>query len=259
MAMTAPTETFDDTVPGVDLVVEPGAGELEAMLLSTRALTVMASVHRRFLERRSTLLRNRVIASVDVPAAEHAWTTEVEQGHDLRRGPDFCFADGSTWSGRLAGQSILARSDRDSGTALVRVRGWDRPENAVLVDGRAVAGAIFDVTIALHHQARSFEGGEQPFALCLPDIRNRTEAQTWSSLLNLVQDRLGIPRGSVPIVVSIETDQAVQSASAILQEFQTSGIGVCVAEGKDLDEVAVKETASQHGVRWIGAIPSSIA
>ena len=259
MAMTAPTVMFDDTVPGVDLVGEPGAGEAEATLLSTRALTVMASVHRRFLDRRSTLLRNRRLAPVTTPQADERWTTEAAQNHDLRRGPDFCFAEGATWSGRLDGQAMLASADGGTGTMLARVRGWDRTENSVLIDGRAVSGAIFDTIVALQHQARAFENGEQPFALCLPDIRNTAEAQTWAALLNLAQDRVGIPRGNVPVVLSIETDEAVRNTSSILNEFRTNGIGVCVADGGGLDEVAVKEIASDHGVRWIGAIPSSIA
>ena len=141
---------------------------------------------------------------------------------------------------------------------VVRVRGWDRTDAAVLVDGRAISGCILDLAVVLELRARGFEAGLQPFAVCLPDIRTATEARLWATMLGRVQDRLGIPRDSVPVIVSVESDAGVAEAGAILAEFADSCIGLCIAEGLDLDEVRAKEAADRHGIRWIGAIPSSL-
>ncbi len=258
MAMAAPPESIDiETVPGVDVVSGPTTVDLEAALLTDRVLTVVGAVHRRFLDRRGALLRSR-LADAPVDAAPATWLAASDQQLELLRGPDFCVADGASWLGRLAGYRMLAGTTSQPGTPVARIRGWDRTEACVLVDGRSVSGCVLDATVALEHQARRFEDGEQPFALCLPDLRTAAEARTWKAMLDLVQDRLGIPRGAVPLIVSIETASAVEHAAGILSVFRDACVGVCVAEGNGIDEVAVKALAAEHGVRWIGAIPSSI-
>ena len=258
MAMTAPPEPVDfDAVPGVDLVAGPATAELEAQLLTDRVLTAAATVHRRFLDRRAALLRSRMTPA-PAPVEAAAWTTTVDQQLELLRGPDLCIADGASWAGRLQAHRTLATPTEEPGVPVVRVRGWDRTDAAVLVDGRAISGCILDLAVALELRAREFEAGEQPFAVCLPDVRSAAEARMWATMLGRVQDRLGIPRDRVPVIVTLESDAGIRDASGILAEFRHSCVGLCMAEGLDLDEVRAKEAADRHGIRWIGAIPSSL-
>jgi hypothetical protein len=258
MAMTAPPEPVDfDAVPGVDLVAGAATAELEAQLLTDRVLTAAATVHRRFLDRRGTLLRSRM-ASEPAPAPAADWTTIVDQRLELLRGPDLCIADGASWAGRLQAYRTLATPTEEAGVPVVRVRGWDRTDAAVLVDGRGISGCILDLAVALELRAREFEAGEQPLAVCIPDVRTAGEARVWATMLGRVQDRLGIPRDSVPVIVTIESEAGIRDASGILAEFRNNCVGLCIAEGLDLDEVRAKEAADRHGIRWIGAIPSSL-
>ena len=258
MAMIAPTEPVDfDAVPGVDVVAGESTADLESLLLTDRVLTVAGTVHRRLLDRRSSLLRDRLTSatSADAPAA---WTGTADQQLELLHGPDLCVADGVSWAGRLQAYRTLATISDDPGTPVARIRGWDQTDASVLVDGRAISASVLDATVVLEHQARRFEAGEQPFALCLPDLRSVAEARVWATMLGRVQDRLGIPRGAVPVIISLETDAAIRSASGIMAEFRDSCVGLCIAEGRDLDEVSAKEAAERHGIRWIGAIASSL-
>lgn len=258
MAMIAPPEPVDfDAVPGVDLVAGPATAELESHLLTDRVLTVAATVHRRFLDRRGALLRTR-LTSEPASAPAEDWSTTIDQQLELLRGPDLCIADGASWIGRLQAYRTLANPTDDAGVPVVRVRGWDRTDAAVLVDGRAIAGCVLDLTVMLELRARGFESGAQPFAVCLPDVRSAAEARLWATMLGRVQDRLGIPRDSVPVIVTVESDAGIAQASGILAEFAHSCVGLCMAEGLDLDEVRAKEAADRHGIRWIGAIPSSL-
>ncbi len=125
---------------------------------------------------------------------------------------DFEDSNSPTWANMAGGQVNLAdavrgtiehdegdkqyRLNEEVATLLVRPRGWHLPERHVEVDGRPVAGGLFDVAlyVAANHQALA-EKGSGPY-LYVPKLESHLEARLWNDALGIVEEELGLDRGS---------------------------------------------------------------
>lgn len=157
---------------------------------------------------------------------------------------DFEDATAPGWDELVAGQrnlkdywrGVLAYDDPGSGKAyrvaphpavlIARVRGLHLPEVNVSVDGAPVAGAFFDAALYLHHNARAaLARGSGPY-LYLPKLETMEEAALWGDVLALVEERLGLDRGTIKVTVLIETIDAAFQMDEILFALKENVVGL---------------------------------
>src|SRR6202451_1155713 len=155
---------------------------------------------------------------------------------------DFEDSNSPTWSNLVRGQAnlidafagtISLESDGKTyalqdevATVCVRPRGWHLPERHVQVDGRPVAGALFDFGIFAFNNARSLaDSGRGPF-LYLPKLQSHLEARLWNEVLSYAEDRLGLDRGTIRATVLIEHILAAFEMDEILYELREHAAGL---------------------------------
>ncbi len=156
---------------------------------------------------------------------------------------DFEDANAPTWRNMVEGQRNLRDaiegtisyrdSDgkhyelaEDTGTLLVRPRGWHLPERHLLVDSEPVAGAFFDFGLYMFHSARRLlRAGSGPY-FYLPKMESHLEARLWNDVFGFAQDCLGIPRGTIKATVLIETLPAAFEMDEILYELREHSAGL---------------------------------
>jgi malate synthase len=111
-------------------------------------------------------------------------------------------------------------------TLLVRPRGWHLIEKHVLVDGEPVSAGIFDLALYAFHNARPLlEKGSGPY-FYLPKLESHLEARLWNDIFLVVQEEIGIPRGSIRATVLIETILAAFEMDEILYELREHSAGL---------------------------------
>jgi malate synthase len=111
-------------------------------------------------------------------------------------------------------------------TLLVRPRGWHLIEKHVLVDGEPVSAGIFDLALFAFHNARPLlELGSGPY-FYLPKLESHLEARLWNDIFLVIQEEIGIPRGSIRATVLIETILAAFEMDEILYELREHSAGL---------------------------------
>lgn len=177
------------TSQGVELVLPTAADD---SALDTQALRLLGIAQRRTWGRRRDMMARRSMDNVAILADP---LSPIELAKPVVA--DLLSAE--TWDARLqvlrAGVNAVAAPGGHS--IVVRTRGWDTTEPGVLVDSRAVTGAVFDVAIMVSSAVEEFRRGEQPFVFLIPEPDDAAAAKLWRELISLVEDRLGIDRGTV--------------------------------------------------------------
>ncbi len=156
---------------------------------------------------------------------------------------DFEDANSPTWANMIEGQINLCdavegnlaytspegkhyRLGDQAATLLVRPRGWHLEEKHVVVDGRPVSGSLFDFGLFFFHNAqRLIDKGSGPY-FYIAKLEGHLEARLWNDVLNLAQDELGIPRGTIKATVLIETILAALEMDEILYELRDHAAGL---------------------------------
>ena len=134
------------------------------------------------------------------------------------------------WNGRLD------FTDPDSGkhysvgenaaVLMVRPRGWHLPEDHVTVDGRPIAGGLFDFGLYLWHNARAaLSKGSGPY-FYLPKLESREEAALWSDVFAFAENKLRLERGTIKATVLIETLPAAFEMDEILHALKENIVGL---------------------------------
>ena len=157
---------------------------------------------------------------------------------------DFEDATAPVWDELVQGQINLRNrwlgkldySDPDTGkhyaigahpaVLLVRPRGLHLVERHVTVEGRPVAGSLFDFGIYLWHCARlALDAGSGPY-FYLPKLEGRYEAALWSDIFEFSEEWLGLDRGTIKATVLIETLPAAFEMDEILYELRDNIVGL---------------------------------
>ncbi len=111
-------------------------------------------------------------------------------------------------------------------TLLVRPRGWHLIEKHVLVDGEPVSAGIFDFALYTFHNAKTLLGkGSGPY-FYLPKMESHLEARLWNDIFLVIEEEIGIPRGSMRATVLIETILAAFEMDEILYELREHSAGL---------------------------------
>ena len=152
-------------------------------------------------------------------SASPTWANMVEGQLNLmdavRRSIEFTSPDGREY--RL--------NDRVA-TLMVRPRGWHLPEKHAVVDGKPVAGSLFDFGLYFYHNAAELlSRGSGPY-FYLPKLESHLEARLWNDVFVAAQDLLGIEQGTVRATVLIETILAAFEMEEILYELRDHSAGL---------------------------------
>ncbi len=111
-------------------------------------------------------------------------------------------------------------------TLLVRPRGWHLIEKHVLIDGEPVSAGIFDLALYTFHNATTLLAkGSGPY-FYLPKLESHLEARLWNDIFLMVEEEIGIPRGSMRATVLIETILAAFEMDEILYELREHSAGL---------------------------------
>jgi malate synthase len=151
---------------------------------------------------------------------------------------DFEDANSPTWDNNLEGQLNLKDrwdgkldfTDPESGkdyklgsklaVMVPRPRGWHLLEEHMSVDGKPIAGALFDFGLYIFHNHKALKAaGTGPY-FYLPKIETHQEARLWNDVFVFAQQRLGIPNGTIKATVLIETLPAAFEMDEILWELR---------------------------------------
>lgn len=155
---------------------------------------------------------------------------------------DFEDANCPTWFNMIDGQINLRDAVRrtialESGgkvyklnekTAVVlpRPRGWHLDEKHVTVDGKPVAGGIFDFALYFFHNAKELLArGSGPY-FYLPKMESHLEARLWNEIFVAAQDHLKIPKGTIKATCLIETVVAAFEMDEFLWELKDHSAGL---------------------------------
>ena len=123
-----------------------------------------------------------------------------------------------------AGKSYALKDE--TAALLVRPRGWHLPERTSLVDGKPVAGALFDFGLYFFHNARALlDSGTGPY-FYLPKMESHLEARLWNDVFLHAERALGIPPGTIKATVLIETLPAAFEMNEILYELREHAAGL---------------------------------
>jgi malate synthase len=156
---------------------------------------------------------------------------------------DFEDANTPTWRNLIEGQRNLTDAiDRtiefrnpdgkvyklndQTATLVVRPRGWHLDEKHFLVEGRPIAGALFDFGLYFFHNAKRLkERGTGPY-FYLPKLESHREARLWNEIFKWSQDELHIPRGSIKATVLVEVITLAFEMDEVLYELREHSGGL---------------------------------
>ncbi len=155
---------------------------------------------------------------------------------------DFEDANCPTWDNMIDGQRNLRdavrrtitleqngkqyRLNENTAVLIPRPRGWHLDEKHVLIDGKPVAGGMFDFALYFFHNAKeALARGTGPY-FYLPKMESHLEARLWNDIFNLAQDELGIQRGTIKATALIETVVAAFEMDEILWELREHSAGL---------------------------------
>ncbi len=109
---------------------------------------------------------------------------------------------------------------------MVRPRGWHLDERHLIVDGRPIAGGLFDFGLYCWHNARAaLSAGSGPY-FYLPKLESRHEAELWSDVFAFAESQLRIERGTIKATVLIETIPAAFEMDEILYALRDNIVGL---------------------------------
>src|SRR6266545_3687438 len=156
---------------------------------------------------------------------------------------DFEDANTPTWRNLVEGQrNLMDAIDRTiefrnpdgrvyklnekTATLVVRPRGWHLDEKHFLVEGRPIAGALFDFGLYFFHNAKRLrDQGTGPY-FYLPKLESHREARLWNEIFKWSQDELHIPRGSIKATVLVEVVTLAFEMDEVLYELREHSSGL---------------------------------
>ena len=118
------------------------------------------------------------------------------------------------------------RLNEKTAVLIPRPRGWHLDEKHVTVDGKPVAGGLFDFALLFFHNAKELLArGSGPY-FYLPKMESHLEARLWNDVFLLAQESLGIPKGSIKATCLIETVVAAFEMDEFLWELREHCAGL---------------------------------
>jgi malate synthase len=155
---------------------------------------------------------------------------------------DFEDANCPTWANMVEGQINLRdavrrtitfeqagkryRLNEKTAVLIPRPRGWHLDEKHVKIDGKPVAGGIFDFALFFFHNATELLArGSGPY-FYLPKLESHLEARLWNDIFKVAQGELGLPHGTIRATALVETVLAAFEMDELLWELKDHSAGL---------------------------------
>lgn len=118
------------------------------------------------------------------------------------------------------------RPNQELATLIIRPRSWHLNEGFFLVDGKPIAGGLFDFGLYFFHNAKQLlKNGVGPY-FYLPKLESQFEARLWNDIFNFAEDYTAMPRGTIRGTVLIETITATFEMEEIIYELREHSAGL---------------------------------
>jgi len=187
-------ELFAKRAPGVEMVADHPRNE---QVMGASGERLIGVLHRRLISKLIVARRESGAERVIARWENRQVDADPGVGHIVDLTSDRI----SGWDERVALYGTIGSSGAEGRTA-VRIRGLDEDEPAILVDGRPTPGCIVDLAVSATAFADPMRDGQRPLTIVHCEPRSSYEADLWSTLMQLCQDRLGVDRGVLRTVAS---------------------------------------------------------
>ena len=125
-------------------------------------------------------------------------------------------------------EKVYRLDPEDMAVIIVRPRGLHLDEANLKVDGQPVSAALLDAALSFWHTARTLvEKGKTP-AYYIPKTEHFPEARWWNDLFVALQEKLGMPTGTIKATFLIETLPSAFQMEEILYEAREHCAGLNV-------------------------------
>ena len=117
----------------------------------------------------------------------------------------------NSWAVGFHGREIIAdwREQLRVTTRIFRARGLHLDDRHIAhQDGRGYSASMADATLYLANNAETLRSQGRSVVLYLPKIQTASEAAHWATILDRIEDHLGLDRGTVLVYVLVEQLEA---------------------------------------------------
>ena len=117
----------------------------------------------------------------------------------------------NSWAVSFHGREIIAdwREQLRATTRIFRARGLHLDDRHIAhQDGRGYSASMADATLYLANNAETLRRQGRSVVLYLPKIQTASEAAHWATILDRIEDQLGLDRGTVVVYVLVEQLEA---------------------------------------------------
>jgi malate synthase len=137
-----------------------------------------------------------------------------------------------TWKNCLESHASLRRAyDRTDVLAMkdlagelaaisVRPRNLSLEEKHFLVDGRPISASLFDFGLSIFYIACALQARPISAHYSLSKLESHREARLWGEIFRYTEQYLNIPRGSIRVMVTVDTVSAASEMDEILYELR---------------------------------------
>ncbi|MEZ4755681.1 MAG: hypothetical protein R2817_02510 [Flavobacteriales bacterium] len=113
-------------------------------------------------------------------------------------------------------------------------------ESALLLEDEPVPAAFFDLAMLAHHCAADWQRKQGGMFLLLRDVHGHLEARMWEQMFDLLEEHLGMDRGTIRATVMIDSINAALEVDEILFELMHHAAGLSVdPQGYAADHIAL--------------------
>jgi malate synthase len=113
-------------------------------------------------------------------------------------------------------------------------------ESAILLNDEPVPAAFFDLAMLAHHCAHACERRQGGMFVVLRDVHSHLEARLWEQVFDLLEEQIGMERGTIRATVMIDSVNAALEADEILFELMHHAAGLSMdPQGYAADHIAL--------------------
>lgn len=125
-----------------------------------------------------------------------------------------------------AGVKTYKLNSEKTALPMVRVRGLHLSEKHILVNEVPVAAGFVDLAATAFHTAQIFlDSGITP-KFYIPKCEHYLEARLWNTAMNMIEEKLSLPQGTLRVTFLIETLPAAFQMEEILYEIRSRACGL---------------------------------
>ncbi|MEM9997360.1 MAG: malate synthase A [Bacteroidota bacterium] len=114
----------------------------------------------------------------------------------------------------------------DMALPMVRVRGLHLDESNLRIDGAPISGGLLDFALVAYHTAKTFVAKGITPKFYVPKVEHYLEARWWNTLMDGIEDAVGLERSTIRATFLIETLPAAYQMEEILYEIRTHAAGL---------------------------------